>query len=270
MLDTLLEITQKLAKVGGWGITYGENKDAEKTVHWTPAIYEIFEHEQDKPLSLEESARFVLPEYLEAVSTSIMRCRDLGEPCDVEFGIRTEKGNEKWVHLLMRATFDDAGRIVSIVGALQDLTLQRQQEQANRLLSQRLLTTIENMSEAFYMLDREWRVIYVNQEADRLMDRNRVVGSGQVLWELFPYLIDTPFYQGFHTAMRDNTHFHYEYFSNAMNNWIELDAYPSPEGLAVYFHSITDRKLMQERLDQAQHMESIGKLTGHVAVIKRF
>jgi PAS domain S-box-containing protein len=113
------------------------------------------------------------------------------------------------------------------------------------------------MSDAFYLLDRDWRMIYINRAADRLMGQERIQGFGRVLWNIFPYLMDTPLYSGFMQAVRTNTPFHYEYYSNLMKNWIELDAYPSQEGLAVYFHSITERKQMQERLDQAQHMESI-------------
>jgi len=33
-----------------------------------------------------------------------------------------------------------------------------------------------------------------------------------------------------------------------MQNWIELDAYPSPEGLAVFFHSISEKRAMADRI----------------------
>src|SRR5690606_34213531 len=38
------------------------------------------------------------------------------------------------------------------------------------------------------------------------------------------------------------------YYSVLMQNWIELNAYPSPEGLAVYFRTVTEQKVMAARI----------------------
>ena len=196
--DTLLDITQKLAKVGGWAVSYIEPKSA----YLRPAVYDIPEYDADVRIMLDNVILCLEPAYREKV----------------------------------------------MIGALQDITQKKEDEFANRLLSQRLLNTLENMSDAFYLLDRQWRLVYINQAADRLMGKERVQGVGRVLWDLFPYLLDTPIHAGFLRAILHNEPFHYEYYSNLMQNWIELDAYPSPEGLAVYFHAITERKRMRERL----------------------
>lgn len=259
--DTLLDITQKLARVGGWAVSYVDPKSA----YLTPAMYDILEYAADVRIMLDEVILCVDPAQRQKVMLGIERCRTLGEPCDLEAEITTPKGNRKWLHVIAHAEMDPSGKVLRMIGALQDITRQKEDEIANRVLSQRLLNTLENMSDAFYLLDKQWRMIYVNQAADRLMGKERVEALGSVLWDRFPYLLDTPIYAGYLQAMRFNKPFHYEYYSNLMQNWIELDAYPSPEGLAVYFHAITERKQMKERLDQAQHMESIGKLTGHVA-----
>gem|GEM_PF-2434022 len=198
--DTLLDITQKLAKVGGWAVSYIEPKSA----YLRPAVYDIPEYDADVRIMLDDVILCLEPAYREKV----------------------------------------------MIGALQDITQKKEDEFANRLLSQRLLNTLKNMSDAFYLLDRQWRLVYIDQAADRLMGKERVQGVGRVLWDLFPYLLDTPIHAGFLQAILHNKPFHYEYYSNLMQNWIELDAYPSPEGLAVYCHAITKRKRMRERLDR--------------------
>lgn len=196
--DTLLDITQKLAKVGGWAVSYIEPKSA----YLRPAVYDIPEYDADVRIMLDDVILCLEPAYREKV----------------------------------------------MIGALQDITQKKEDEFANRLLSQRLLNTLKNMSDAFYLLDRQWRLVYIDQAADRLMGKERVQGVGRVLWDLFPYLLDTPIHAGFLQAILHNKPFHYEYYSNLMQNWIELDAYPSPEGLAVYCHAITKRKRMREQL----------------------
>ena len=196
--DTLLDITQKLSKVGGWAVSYIEPKSA----YLRPAVYDIPEYDADVRIMLDDVILCLEPAYREKV----------------------------------------------MIGALQDITQKKEDEFANRLLSQRLLNTLKNMSDAFYLLDRQWRLVYIDQAADRLMGKERVQGVGRVLWDLFPYLLDTPIHAGFLQAILHNKPFHYEYYSNLMQNWIELDAYPSPEGLAVYCHAITKRKRMREQL----------------------
>ncbi len=259
--DTLLEITQKLAKVGSWAITYGQGR----TLYCSTAMLEIFDYPAGTALDLEQIGRHILPAYRSIVLDNVEHCRNSGNPCDIEFEIDTILGTRKWIRIIAQSEQDPDAGVTRVVGALQDISMQKQNEQEQRLISDRLLVTLENMSDAFYLLDTQWHVVYINQAALKLVERVGKPTTGYVLWDEFSYLRETPLYEGFYNAVRTNTPFHYEYFSNRMNNWIELDAFPSPEGLAVYFHSITERKLMQQRLDQAQHMESIGKLTGHVA-----
>jgi len=131
---------------------------------------------------------------------------------------------------------------------VQDITLQKYQEREQKLLSQRLLTTIEYMTDAFYMLDRDWRVIYINDAADELVGRFSKQSLGGIIWEEFPHLVGTKLYEGYHRALRDSVVFHHEYFSSLMDNWIELDAHPSPEGLAVYFRPVSEEKKMTARI----------------------
>jgi signal transduction histidine kinase/CheY-like chemotaxis protein len=259
--DNLLELTHKLAKVGGWAVMYGE----EKTLFWTPGTFDILEIPQDSIPPLETLLSYVIPEYRDDLLHKIDACRNHGHACDVEFEFQTVNNQRKWIHLIAEAKFSNVGRVLQISGAIQDITAQKMEEQQNKVLSNRMLVTLENMSDAFYLLDSDWRLLYVNRATDKLLPNFREQGLGKIIWDEFPYMRHTPIYVGFQQAVSDKQPFHFEYFSALMDNWIEIDAFPSPAGLAVYFHSITEKKQLKERLDQAQHMESIGKLTGHVA-----
>jgi nitrogen-specific signal transduction histidine kinase/CheY-like chemotaxis protein len=42
-------------------------------------------------------------------------------------------------------------------------------------------------------------------------------------------------------------------------------AYPSEDGLAIYFRDVTRERILEERIQQSQRLESVGQLTGGVA-----
>ncbi|MES2626906.1 MAG: PAS domain-containing protein [Pseudomonadota bacterium] len=242
--QALLRITQRLAKVGGWAVTYGETVD----VFWTPGIFEIYEYDGDTPPSLVDTLNCVHPDYLDETTRHMSNCEKKGIACEFDMEIVTFKGTPKILRIAMEPRLDEAGKVIGLVGACQDITQQVAEQHQNRLLSQRLLTTFEFMSDSFFLVDSQWRIVYANVAADHLAGRDRNASNGRVLWEEFPGLIDTPLYEGFHDAVRNNTHFHCEYYSIRLKNWIELDAYPSPEGLAVYFRTVTEQKLMAARI----------------------
>ena len=246
--DTLLRLIQRLSKVGGWAVTYESGSiRAISSIHWTPGTYEIYEYEGTSPPSFDAHLEVILPAYRQLAIDNIALCLG-GESCEFEVEIMTFKGNLKWLRFVAEPEFDGAGGVIRVAGAVQDITQQKQQEHEKRLLSQRLFNAFESMTDAFYLLDRDWRLIYVNHAANRLVGGLAKSGPGLTLWEQFPGLVDTPLYEGYHQALRNDQPFHCEYYSKLTQNWIELNAYPSPEGLAVYFRTVTEQKAMAARI----------------------
>ncbi len=242
--ETLLRLIQRLAKVGGWAVTY---EGTQSSVYWTPGTYEIYEHDGPAPAAFAEHLNLIQPAYRALAIGKFEGCLR-GEPCDYELQITTSKGNLKWLRITAEPEMGADGKIKRVAGAVQDITKEKHEEQEKRVLSERLFTAFESMTDAFYLLARDWTLVYINDAADRLVSGMAKPGLGSNLWEKFPSLINTPLYEGFHQALRDNKPFHTEYYSGLMENWIELNAYPSPEGLAVYFRTVTEQKRMAARI----------------------
>ena len=124
---------------------------------------------------------------------------------------------------------------------------QRRVEMALRLSQQQTLAILETVSDPFYGLDRSWRFTYANAAAERLWGRPREALIGKSIWEEFPKDIESPTYREMHGAMWEQCARRFETYSDSLSCWVEMNLYPSGQGLSVYLRDITDRKRAQER-----------------------
>jgi PAS domain S-box-containing protein len=119
-----------------------------------------------------------------------------------------------------------------------------------RRLANRLTATLESITDAFFTLGRDWRFTYVNQEAERILERTRGELIGNVVWEEFAPAVGTAFELEYRRAIRENSAVTFEEFYPPLNRWFEVNAYPSEEGLAVYFRDINRRKQSETQVQQ--------------------
>jgi PAS domain S-box-containing protein len=113
--------------------------------------------------------------------------------------------------------------------------------------AQERATILERVTDAFYGLDRQWRFTYVNRRCEEYLGKTREELLGKVLWEVFPMVVGSPFEEQYNLALRDQVAVHFEVISPFSNQWVEVHAYPSADGLSVNFRDITERKELEER-----------------------
>lgn len=108
---------------------------------------------------------------------------------------------------------------------------------------------LESITDAFVRFDREWRYTYVNQAAAQLLQRSPEELIGKQVWEdVFPSEIGGLAYQKLHQAVAEQVAVSWEEFGEPIQRWIEVYAYPSDDGIALYFRDITARKQVEEAL----------------------
>jgi serine phosphatase RsbU (regulator of sigma subunit)/PAS domain-containing protein len=136
---------------------------------------------------------------------------------------------------------DERGSAVRLLGAAYDTTRQQRGEA-------RVTRVLEAMNAAFFALDRDWRFSYVNAEAERVLRAGREELLGGTIWELFPAAVGSHFEDNYRGAMDTGEERVFEaYYPAPLDAWYEVRAWPSPDGLSVYFLDVTRRLEAQEQ-----------------------
>jgi signal transduction histidine kinase/DNA-binding NarL/FixJ family response regulator len=124
------------------------------------------------------------------------------------------------------------------------------------------LQSLDRMTDAFHVLDTEWRITYINDRAREILheampadERDQTTNlHGKRLWDVVPDAVDTPFYEKYTEAMRTQEAVTFEEYYEPLGRWFEVRAYPSSTGLSVYFRDVTKRKAYEERLQRRESL----------------
>src|SRR6185369_15459367 len=163
--ESLLRLATRLSRLGAWVVDVPE-----MTVAWSSETLTIYEVEDDYPLTFERMTALVHPDWRETVVQAMQWCMQDGLPFDLEVRAYTARRRPIWLRLIGEAERNAEGRVKCIQGAVQDISERKVAAERVRELSEQLTTTLESVSDAFIMLDRQWRFSYVNREAERLFN----------------------------------------------------------------------------------------------------
>lgn len=126
----------------------------------------------------------------------------------------------------------------------------RELQRANdelRDAQQRILGTFESMSDALFTLDHQWRFTYLNRRAEEILDRPREELINRSIWEAFPAAVGSAFETEYRGAMASGQSTTFSaYYPEPLNRWYDVSAYPSAQGLTVYFRDVTEDKRAAE------------------------
>ena len=129
----LMREAGRIAKVGGWSVDVKS-----RAIVWSDEMYAIHERPAASVPTFDERKNFVAPEWREKILNAYERCIGQGESLDEKFEIITAKGNRRWAHATGEAVKDGAGKIIRIIGALQDISDRVQADEERKKLQEHL------------------------------------------------------------------------------------------------------------------------------------
>ncbi len=107
---------------------------------------------------------------------------------------------------------------------------------------------LEHISDAFMAADRNWKITYVNKVAEQQYKIRRGEVVGRSVWEVFPKTAASHFYDAYMRCMNDQEVVFVHGLSPTSGKWIETTAYPTKDGIAVYFKDCSEQVLLQNEI----------------------
>ncbi|MBX0297934.1 PAS domain-containing protein, partial [Haloarcula nitratireducens] len=154
-------------------------------------------------------------------------------------------GETRWIHDQASGIYDDNGTLRTIVGIASDITERKKREQKYRRLTERI-------TDAYYAFDSDWNVTYWNDTAADRGDMPAADILGENFWGVYGELEGTVYEETLRKAMDSQEPTSCEFYYEANDYWIELQAYPDKGGVSVISQEITERKAAREALHEKQ------------------
>jgi PAS domain S-box-containing protein len=130
--EELTSEVSRLAQIGGWEIDLGASR-----ITWNEGTRRIHEVDDTFQPTLESAWQFFPPESLAVVQSALSNATPAAPSFDLVVQLLTARGRRRWVRMLGHGEFRN-GKAVSVHGAIQDVTAQRESEEARRQLETQL------------------------------------------------------------------------------------------------------------------------------------
>lgn len=121
-------------------------------------------------------------------------------------------------------------------------------------LTANLLRLVETLGDGIILLDREWKVRYVNQEGrriSRLEDRHL---NGPSHWELYPETVGQELESIYRRSMSERVSLEHEFYYSPFDIWLWVKTIPVSLGMAVWYRDVTRLKKAETMRDRNARM----------------
>jgi PAS domain S-box-containing protein len=109
-------------------------------------------------------------------------------------------------------------------------------------------SVLERIDEAYLSFDTDWNFTYINERGAGMLGTTRDDLVGENVWDVFPEASDLAYHEQYTHAMATGEPVSFEEYYEPLDLWTSNRAYPTDDGLAVFFHDITERKRYEEML----------------------
>ncbi len=135
-----------------------------------------------------------------------------------------------------------------------------------RVANERMSNLLESITDGFLVVDRDWRISYINARAEDMLRpaarKGRESLPGKLLWQALPELRGGVLETQYRHALECQETVGFELYHPPLKRWLEVRAYPSSDGLTSYIQDITQRKADERALRESANRLQVALAAG--------
>jgi len=162
------------------------------------------------------------------------------------------------VELLVQLETDSDGKPHHYISFIADITERKRAEMEREELlaqltqeKQRVDAILEGMRDAFFTLDRDFRITGVNRQQEKISQLKREQTLGRIFWEVWPESAkpETKYWIEYHRVAETRVPSAFLDYYAPLDVWTDVSVYPdSAGGIAVFFRDVSEIMRTQEAL----------------------
>ncbi|MGA5450576.1 SpoIIE family protein phosphatase [Streptomyces umbrinus] len=217
---------------------------------WDEAALELYgTRPADFTGKIENWMRIVHPDDLAPTLGAAQRAIRDHTVYEAEYRVRGLDGTYGWTQARGRATYDEHGEPLRMIGVGWESNESRSARDA-------LSRALRHMSDGFLAFDDEWRITFANLEAERTLGLSEEELFGRVLWDL-PTAQQVPgMERRFRKAAAEDKPASFDVHIPEGDRRYHLRLVPGPDGRTLYFADVTERRRHEEERQAAERVAS--------------
>ncbi len=102
-------------------------------------------------------------------------------------------------------------------------------------------TILDSITDAFFSLNENWEFSYVNRQTVQTLACEAKDLLGRSIWDVYPGTVGSDFEHMYRRAAQERVSLAFHSYYPDHDRWYDVNVYPAPGGLSVYFRDISDR-----------------------------
>ncbi|SCW69684.1 two-component system, sporulation sensor kinase E [Paenibacillus tianmuensis] len=157
-------------------------------------------------------------------------------------------GQPLWMNVYAVELKDGSDGPAYIYMQTQNITAQKVAESALQESLIRMTSLLETFADAYIMLNRSGELVYVNRNAEQLLQLRREELLGHGIRGMASEWLGAGFYKACWRAIEEAVPVFYQGYYPLVKKWLEVSCYPCKPGLSVFIRDITRHKEQEETL----------------------
>jgi diguanylate cyclase (GGDEF)-like protein/PAS domain S-box-containing protein len=242
--------------------------------HWSDEVHRIVGSDPSREAGPVYLSTVVHPDDWPNLEASVKSAIKEGTLHEMEYRIRREEGEERWLYCKGERKLDESGQPTKLIGIVQDITERRQQEERLRLSA----SVFENTSEGVMITNARGDIVDVNRAFSEIAGYTRDEVIGQNPRVLKSGRHDTGFYRDMWHSLIDTGRWRGEIWNRRKDGslypeWLNISRVSNSKGELTHyvgvFTDITGIKQSQAQLAHLAHHDPLTDLPNRLLLNER-